>query len=100
MTAPARDPEVQALLDKQAIREAIMRFCRGVDRGDAALITSAFHPDAKDEHSGHGTYSGENIAERTLSFVRSTEMSPVHMITNQLIELDGDKAGSETYYHS
>ena len=51
-TNTARDPEVQALVDKQAILEVLTRYCRALDRGDAALIASAYHPDAVDDHGG------------------------------------------------
>ncbi|MET0378059.1 MAG: nuclear transport factor 2 family protein [Spongiibacteraceae bacterium] len=32
------------------IRQALVRYCRGVDRSDEAMIRSAFHEDAIDEH--------------------------------------------------
>ena len=44
--ARTREQELQQLLDKTAIREATMRYCRGVDRFDADRISSAYHPDA------------------------------------------------------
>jgi hypothetical protein len=94
-----RDRQLQELLDKQAIREAIMRFCRGVDRCDADLINSAFHSDAIDpQHGGHGTYTGENMAEKLIAWVKKAEKAPIHMVTSQLIEIDGDIAASEAYF--
>src|SRR5262249_21382405 len=73
-----------------------MRFCRGVDRCDAAMINSAFHPDAVDEaHGGHGTYTGENMAEKLIAWVRKAEQTPIHMVTSQLIEIHGDVGGGE-----
>jgi SnoaL-like domain len=36
--------EVRELLDKQAIHEALMHYCRGIDRCDEDLIRSAYHP--------------------------------------------------------
>ena len=47
-----RDREVQELLDKQAIHEVMIRYCRGLDRMDAELVGSAYHPDAHDDHGG------------------------------------------------
>lgn len=35
------DSEIQALLDKQAIYETIIRYCRGLDRFDVELMRSA-----------------------------------------------------------
>lgn len=52
---PAPAPEsLQELVDKRALAEVVMRYCRGVDRADEELIVSCFHPDAVDEH---GAYS-------------------------------------------
>jgi hypothetical protein len=38
--------EIQALLDKEAIREGLYRYCRSVDRLDAALGHGVFHEDS------------------------------------------------------
>jgi hypothetical protein len=94
----ARDQQIQELLDKQAIRETLVRYFRGVDRCDASLISSAFHPDAIDEHSSLGTYTGENVAAEVVDFVRTRERNPMHMVTSTTIHLDGDVAGSETCF--
>ena len=47
---PTMEARVQELLDREAIRDCIARYARGVDRFDRELILSAFHPDAIDEH--------------------------------------------------
>lgn len=88
---------IQGLLDKQAIREATMRYCRGVDRCDPDLIGSAYHADAIDEHGQH-RYTGETVGQGITDLVRSWKVS-VHYVTNQLITLHGDGiAGCETYF--
>jgi hypothetical protein len=95
----ARDPAVQALLDKQAIHELVVRYFRGLDRGDAALIASTYHPDAVDEHGGGKTFSGADIAPGILEYSRELHIvKGSHHITNQTISLFGDKATSETYF--
>ena len=46
---------VARLLAKDAIRDVIHRYCRGVDRFDLALVRSCYHADATDDHgSFHG----------------------------------------------
>jgi len=95
----ARDPEVQGLLDKQAIREVVFRYFRGLDRGDAALIASVYHPDAVDEHGGGKTFRGADIGPGILEYSRELHVAQgSHHITNQTIELDGDTAASESYF--
>ena len=36
--------------DQQAIRDVLARYWRGIDRGDADLVRSTYHPDARDAH--------------------------------------------------
>jgi hypothetical protein len=91
------DLAVRDLLDKQAIREVLLRYCRGIDRVDGELIRSVYHDDAVEDH---GAFAGKTPDE----FVGyATERSHVfsatsHYVTNQLIELDGDVASSEAYF--
>lgn len=46
---------LQELLDREAIRDVLLRYCRGVDRCDEQTLLSAYHDDATDDH---GLYSG------------------------------------------
>jgi ketosteroid isomerase-like protein len=90
------DPRIQVLLDKQEIREAVMVYSRGVDRRDAELIESTYHPDAVDDH-GDMKSSGAELA----AFVTAGEQPQMmHFIGNHLSEVDGDRAISETYFIS
>lgn len=88
---------IQQLLDKQAIHEATLRYCRGVDRADPDLISSAYHPDAIDDHGDH-RFTGETVGRGVADLVRSARVS-MNQITNQLITLHGDAtARGETYF--
>lgn len=92
----ARDPAIQELLDKQAIREAVMRYCRGVDRCDADLIRSAYHPDARDEQAA-ATHTGETIGRYLAGALPKIMAATNHNVGTQNIEIDGDQAAVETY---
>jgi ketosteroid isomerase-like protein len=96
-TATARRSDLQDLLDKQAIREVIMRYCRGVDRCDAALISSAYHPDAIDFH-GNRDFTGATVGQGLVDGLLATAKRSMHHVTNQVISLHGDVAGCESYY--
>ena len=91
------DPRLSALLDKQAIEEVVLRYCRGIDRRDFALVRSCYHPDAEDHH---GSFSGsvdEYIA--WVDKLTSRYLWTMHFVGNVLIEF-GDKNGvaaCETY---
>jgi SnoaL-like domain len=87
--------------DRQAIHDAIVRYCRGVDRSDPDLVLSAFHDDAIDNHFGTVLPFREAIgtlkAPRTAEGRPASKTTSMHNICNVLIELDGDVARCETY---
>ena len=74
-----------------------MRYCRGIDRGDEELVRSAYHPDSYDDH---GTFKGNGweFASIVVASLRSMPQRTMHMICNELVELEGDTAHSESYF--
>ncbi len=90
------ETRLRELLDKQEIHEALMRYCRGVDRLDGELIASAFHPDAIDDHGAYYAL-GADVAEVIIG-ASTGDKTAVHFIGNELVELEDDVAFSETYF--
>ena len=93
------DPAVRVLLDKQEISDVLHRYCRAVDRADEELLRSVYHPDALDEH---GFYNGDidGMIEFLYTRTLNTEIRPNptrHILSNILIEVDGDRAWAESY---
>ena len=86
------------IADREAIRDCLFRYCRGIDRIDPELLRSAYWPGAMDYHTG---FSGtiEEFIEWALPNLRGME-DRTHMIGNILIQLDGDKAKVESYLWS
>jgi ketosteroid isomerase-like protein len=96
----ARDPQVQALLDQQAIRDVVLRYCRGIDRLDLELVRDCYHPDATDEHGGFVGDRDEYV--EWVGGILGRFAGTMHVVANQLVEVTGDAARSETYgvaYH-
>ena len=44
------EAKLTELLDREAIRACIYRYCRGVDRADEATLRGTYWPDATDQH--------------------------------------------------
>lgn len=89
---------VQILRDREAIRECIYRYCRGVDRGDEAVLRATYWPDAID---CHGPYRGSatGFCDWVIEKLKhSGRMS--HMIGNVVIELHAHLAAVESYFHA
>ncbi len=89
------DPELRDALDKQAIHDVCMYYCRAVDRLDADLLERVFHDDATVEY---GVYDGpaSGFVEHMFSLLEGLERT-YHCIGNELVAVDGDSAVGEIY---
>lgn len=88
----------EQLADREAIRDCMVRYCRGIDRADPELILSAYWPGAMDYHTGFAGTVEEFV---DWSMPRMAQMiDSVHMIANMMIVLDGATAKVETYLWS
>jgi hypothetical protein len=90
---------MSALLEaKDAIRDCLYRYCRGIDRADRDMLRSAYWPDAIDDHV---LFNGNayDFIDWCVPLLTQVEHSQ-HMLGNMLIEVRGDEARAETYYHA
>jgi SnoaL-like domain len=89
--------KVNELLDREAIRQCLHRYARGVDRFDRDLVLSAFHPDCLDEH---GKFVGlpEEFVEWAFSQHGEAHLSHQHCLLNHSCDIDGTTAHAETYF--
>lgn len=97
MSALQRDPELQKLIDRQEIYDCMIRYCRGVDRLDAELVRSAYHPDGIDDHGG---YVGprDSFVKWGQNVCATLWDACMHVIGNHSCEIEGNRAHTETYY--
>jgi len=88
---------IQRLEDRQDIHDCLIRYSRGVDRLDRAMLLSAYHPDAIDDH---GMFVGppDEFADWVFALHSRINARTQHYIINHYCELDGDVAHTETYY--
>ena len=97
MTEAARDPALQALLDKQALHELALRYARAIDRRDRALLLSVYHDDAVDRHGSLFEGSPRAYADWQPEVMAPFEVT-AHYIMNTDFRLDGDHAQGELYF--
>jgi len=96
-TGADHDAGLQALLDERAIRRLLLDYCRGIDRCDAELVASVYHPDATDDH---GAFKGLGVdfAAYATDRLRAGCEATVHFLGDSLIDFHGpDRAVVETY---
>ena len=90
---------VAELADREAIRDVLMRYCRGVDRCDEALLRSAYWPDGSDDHAmpGRPPINSMRFIDKILPKLRAMDQSS-HSISNVFIRIDGNRAAVESYF--
>jgi SnoaL-like domain len=93
------DPALQELLDKHALYEVVVRYCRAVDRGDEELLRTVYWEDARDEHGYVNGTPDEFIRHlrETSWSAESIKVRVQHALTNWTFEIDGDVAYGESY---
>jgi hypothetical protein len=90
--------ELQQFLDRERIRNCLIRLARGEDRRDAELIKACCWPDA---HKDYGVFSG--TFQEYLDWVVPGSDAIIltqHLLGQSLIELKEDTAHVETHVNS
>ena len=87
---------LETLIDREAIRDCLYMYCRGIDRLDEKALRAAYWPDATDSH---GAYKGSASGFIDMALVKLQQAGRmVHQISNILIELHGNEAAVESYF--
>jgi hypothetical protein len=99
LSVPDRERFIAELADREAIRDCLYRYCRGIDRCDAGLLRSAFWPDALDSHAmpGKPAINAYDFITRVMPRLDAMQRTQ-HQITNNLIRIDGNEAAVESYF--
>ena len=93
------DETAQISAERQ-MRRRLLDYCRGVDRCDAELIASAYHPDATDDH-GPFQGSGEELATFVSAALLEHYDATMHAIGDSIFDFADDRtAYVETYVHA
>jgi SnoaL-like domain len=88
---------LEELADREAIRECLCRYSRGVDRLDADMLRSAYWPEAIDKHL---EFKGnvEQFIAWAFPLMKGMDQT-MHMIGNVLMTLRGNSADVESYFY-
>ena len=82
--------------DRQQITDLIYRYCRAVDRLDLGLGYSVWHEDGLADYETFYSGTGRGVIDLICAQHRRL-LGHSHQISNIIIELDGERAGSESY---
>ena len=97
---PPAGPDPRRLAEfvaRQEILTVLARYARGVDRADAQLLRSCYHPGAIEEHGT--TYSGPADEYITGAMERLELMGPMaHYLCSSTSSLTATRPGSRPMY--
>jgi len=90
--------QLQVLVERDSIRECIVRLARGEDRRDAELISASYWPDSVTDY---GVFVG-SFDQYLAWVVPGSAAIPVtqHVLGQSMIELEGAAALVETHVNS
>lgn len=90
------DSDLVELRAQLAIRDTLSRYCRGLDRMDKAMACAVFSEDSQVNYHGMYTGSGHGFVDWVWEAHAGMQRHS-HQLSNSLIEVDGNRAISETY---
>jgi hypothetical protein len=96
MASTLDEQALRDLLAKQEILEVIHRRARAADRRDVELARTCYHDDAVEDHGGFVGPVDEYLRWSPISG-DDRRKAMWHLVSNTLIEVDGDEATAESY---
>jgi SnoaL-like domain len=82
---------------RQEIEDALLSYCRGIDRLDPEAVRAAFHPGAMLHGYAPEPTSIEAFVDRALVSLGTKFTATQHRISNTRVEQTADGARSESY---
>ncbi len=101
MPVSSLDPEIRELLDQQQISRLLYLYAEMVDHREWKKMDQIFALEATIDYTSTGGQAGP--FRETLAWLdRALESWPLnlHVVSNVLIEVDGDTATSRCYFHA
>ena len=87
------------LIAKERIRDVLFKYCRSMDRIDREMAYEVFSPECQVDYGIWFKGTAYEFIDWVSGFHSSKILATSHQISNILIQVNGDKAGSETYVH-
>ena len=91
--------KAQEAIDRIALTDLVMRYCRGIDRRDFELVRSLYWDDAVDDHGEMFCGSPDEYVAWLPTVLEPLDCT-IHAISNSFFVIDGDAAEGEHYSYN
>jgi len=82
--------------DRQDVSDLVVRYATGIDRHDWPLFRTVFTDDCRLDYGEIGTWNGVDAVTDFMELSHAG-VQTLHRMSNQVIEVDGDRARARTY---
>lgn len=89
--------DLERLVRRQAVVDLLLSYATAIDTHDWNLLDTIFLPDADCDYSEAGGFRGPYPEIRAWLAEVLAPMQTQHMLTNHVIDVDGDEATASTY---
>jgi 3-phenylpropionate/cinnamic acid dioxygenase small subunit len=98
---PSDATTLAAIVDRLAIQDLLVRYCKAIDTKDWDLLDTVFVPDAQVDYTSSGGVAGAYPEVRAwLAQVLPNFPVSQHSVSNFEIAVDGDRATSRVYFYN
>lgn len=96
--APADPQDVDA--HRRAVEAVLVRYATGIDTRDWAKLRTCFADDVRADYGDIGRWGSADALVGFMEAAHAGFVATNHLITNVVVELDGDRAAARCYVHA
>jgi 3-phenylpropionate/cinnamic acid dioxygenase small subunit len=85
--------------DRERIRDVLIRYATGIDTRDWSLFRTCFTDDVHADYGDIGTWSDADSVTEYMATTHAGMADTKHMMSNFVIDVDGDVASALSYVH-
>lgn len=85
--------------DREQITDVLIRYATGIDTKDWPVFRSCFTDDVRADYGDIGVWNDVDGLTEFMTTSHATMPSTKHMMSNFVIDVDGDAASATSYVH-
>jgi 3-phenylpropionate/cinnamic acid dioxygenase small subunit len=92
--------DLETVIDKLAITDLCYRYAMALDNSDWSALRACFTPDVRAQWPTMPVFANYDEMERTCRDIMARLSGAQHLISNVIVEVDGDRADCWSYFQT